>query len=41
VDGGDIRGACISAYFYERPEANYVVQSLENGSIIKGRNPTV
>lgn len=42
VPGGDLRGAVTAAYFYERPEANYIVQSLgESGSIIKGRNPTV
>ena len=41
VPGGDVRGAVIGTYFYERPEANYIVQGLESGSIIKGRNPTV
>lgn len=41
VGGGDARGAVISTYFYDRPEARYVVQGLESGSIIKGRNPTV
>jgi len=41
VPGGDARGAVIGTYFYARPEANYIVQGLESGSIIKGRNPTV
>lgn len=41
VPGGDPRGSVVSAYFLERPEASYVVQALEDGSIIKGRNPTV
>lgn len=41
VAGGDARGACVSTYFYERPEAQYIIQGLESGSIIKGRNPTV
>lgn len=41
IPGGDVRGAGISSYFYERPEADYVVQGLESGSIIKGRNPTI
>lgn len=41
MPNGDNRGAVVSAYFLERPEASYVVQGLENGSIIKGRNPTV
>lgn len=38
---GDARGHVHSSYFYERPEANYMVQGLEDGSITKGRNPTV
>lgn len=41
VAGGDVRGAAISTYFYDRPEARYIVQGLESGQIIKGRNPTV
>lgn len=41
VGGGDVRGAVIGTYFYDRPEARYIVQGLESGSIIKGRNPTV
>lgn len=41
VAGGDVRGAVVGTYFYERPEASYIVQGLESGSIIKGRNPTV
>jgi hypothetical protein len=41
VPGGDARGAVIGTYFYDRPEARYIVQGLESGSIIKGRNPTV
>lgn len=41
VPSGDARGAVISTYFYARPEASYIVQGLESGSIIKGRNPTV
>lgn len=41
VGGGDARGAVIGTYFYDRPEARYIVQGLESGSIIKGRNPTV
>ncbi len=41
VPGGDPRGAVIGTYFYDRPEARYIVQGLESGAIIKGRNPTI
>ena len=41
VPAGDARGAAVSTYFYDRPEARYIVQGLEQGLIIKGRNPTV
>ncbi len=41
VGGGNVNGAVVGTYFYSRPEANYIVQGLESGQIIKGRNPTV
>lgn len=41
VGGGGNLGAVISTYFYQRPEANYVIQGLESGEILKGRNPSV
>lgn len=41
IPGGSANGAVSAAYFYERPEANYILQGLEDGSLIKRRNPTV
>lgn len=41
VPGGDTHGAVAAAYFYERPEANYIIQALEDGSLVKRRNPTI
>lgn len=41
VGGGGQLGAVVSTYFYNRPEAKFVIQGLESGQILKGRNPTV
>ncbi len=38
---GSANGAVTAAYFYERPEASYVIQGLEDGSLVKRRNPSV
>ena len=40
IDNGSVIGAVNSTYFYDRPEAQYIVQGTETGEILKGRNPT-
>ena len=41
VPGGSPDGNIMAMYFYRRPHANFVIQSLESGRIIEGRNPVV
>ena len=41
VPGGHGDGAVTSAYFYERPEATFVVHGTETGKILPGRNPSL
>ena len=41
VPGGGNLGSVVSTYFYSRPEADYIIQGIESGEILKGRNPTV
>lgn len=41
VAGGNANGHVIAAHWYERPHAGFVVQQLDSGKLIKGRNPTV
>jgi hypothetical protein len=41
VGGGGNLGSVVSTYFYDRPEAKFVIQGLESGEILKGRNPSV
>jgi hypothetical protein len=39
IPGGNADGAVVSAHWYQRPQANYVVQALASGTIVKGTNP--
>jgi hypothetical protein len=39
IPGGDDEGSVVAMHWYERPQARIVVQSLENGTIVSGRNP--
>lgn len=39
VPGGDAAGAVVSQYFFERPQAVYLVQHTDGGSHTFGRNP--
>lgn len=41
VAGGDKDGAVISMYYFDRPQAKYVVMQLDSGKLVKGRNPRV
>jgi hypothetical protein len=41
VAGGHASGAVVSMYFYERPEARFLVQSTEAGEILPGKNPRI
>lgn len=39
MPGGDGDGAINSMYFYQRPQASFIVQSKDSGKIVQGRNP--
>lgn len=39
VAGGDPGGAVISAYWYDRPHAKFLIQQLDSGKLVQGRNP--
>lgn len=39
--GGDPAGNVLSAYWYERPQAEYVLYQLDSGRLRKGRNPGI
>lgn len=39
VLAGDDEGAVIAMYWYERPHAAFVVQQLDSGLLVRGRNP--
>ena len=41
LPNGSNSGAITAAYFYERPEANYILQGSEDDSLVKRRGPTV
>jgi len=41
IPAGHVDGAVTSMYFYRRPHADFVVQGLQSGKIIPGRNPRV
>lgn len=41
VDGGNKDGNVIAMYFFDRPQAKYVVYETDSGVLIQGRNPTV
>lgn len=41
IPGGDCRGAYTALEFYERPQADYMVGALENGTVEKRRGPSV
>lgn len=39
IAGGHADGAVTSLHHWERPEANFIVQVLDEGKIAKGKNP--
>jgi hypothetical protein len=39
--GGNADGAVVALHFYVRPHARFVMQSLDSGKMVQGRNPTV
>lgn len=41
IAGGHQDGAVVGMYFYFRPHANFIVEQLASGKIIKGRNPII
>jgi hypothetical protein len=41
IDGGNADGNVISMYFFDRPQAKYIVYQTDAGVLIQGRNPTV
>ena len=41
MPGGNADGNVMSMYFYDRPQAQFIVQSLDSGKIVQGRNPTL
>jgi hypothetical protein len=41
LPGGHGDGAVIGMYFYTRPHANFLVQHLDSGKLVRGRNPAV
>lgn len=41
VDGGHYDGNVIGMYFFDRPQAKYIVYQTDSGVLIQGRNPTV
>lgn len=41
VAGGNQDGEITAMHFYQRPHADFIVQGLESGKIVHGRNPRV
>jgi hypothetical protein len=41
LGGGNRRGGVVAMEFLRRPQADFVVQNCFDGSIVKGRNPSV
>jgi hypothetical protein len=41
IPGGHADGSVISLYFYERPGARFLVQQLDSGKLVQGKNPRV
>lgn len=41
LPGGHPDGTVIALYPYHRPQAEFLVQQTDSGSILKGRNPSV
>jgi hypothetical protein len=39
VEGGNPDGNVVSMSWYERPWANFIVQELDSGKLVQGRNP--
>lgn len=39
MPGGNADGHIMSMYFYDRPHAAFIVQSLDSGQLVSGRNP--
>jgi hypothetical protein len=38
-DGGHADGAVLALHHYRRPNAEFVVQQLDSGKLVRGRNP--
>lgn len=41
VPGGDVDGAVVSAYFYQRPHANFIVERLDSNKRAICKNPRI
>lgn len=41
MPGGDADGAVVALHWFSRPQAKFLVQSLDSGKLVQGRNPTV
>ena len=41
VAGGNADGACIASHFFDRPHADFIVQQVDSGQVVYGRNPKV
>lgn len=41
LPGGSVDGNVMSMYFYRRPQADFIVQGLDSGKIVQGRNPSI
>lgn len=39
LPGGDPAGAVIAMFDFEKPDAVFIVQSLDSGRIVRGKNP--
>lgn len=39
MGGGNPDGDIVSMHFFERPQARFLVQELDSGVIVQGRNP--
>lgn len=41
VAGGNADGSIVTMYFHARPEAKYVIQQVERGLVLPGKNPSI
>lgn len=41
IAGGDDEGEVLAMHWFERPQADFVVQQLSSGKLVRGRNPRI